>query len=147
MMRGLALIAALGSAFVSTLAYAATREEVCVKFEKEYGWSKGYAVQATIISGSDLNSAVGSFNRFKPFSTYAVVFWDENQASIFELPPLSTGQRSDVRNWSKRSGRQVMENQTRSSLLPMNHRTGMSNQRLQPTGHSLRSRPSAEAGR
>ena len=91
MMRGLALIAALGSAFVSTLAYAATREEVCVKFEKEYGWSKGYAVQATIISGSDLNSAVGSFNRFKPFSTYAVVFWDENQASIFELPPLSTG--------------------------------------------------------
>ena len=71
MLRGLALIAALGSAFLPTLAYAATREEVCIKFEKEYGWSKGYAVQATIISGSDLNSAVGSFNRFKPFSTYA----------------------------------------------------------------------------
>ena len=91
MMRGYALIAVLGSAFVSTLAYATTREEVCVKFEKEYGWSKGYAVQATIISGSDLNSAVGSFNRFKPFSTYAVVFWDEDQVSIFELPPHSMG--------------------------------------------------------
>ena len=90
-MRGLALIAALGSVFVSPLVYAATREEVCVKFEKEYGWSKGYAVQATIISGSDLNSAVGSFNRFKPFSTYAVVFWDEDQASIFELPLHSMG--------------------------------------------------------
>ncbi len=88
-MRGLTLIAALANVFVSAFAYAATREEVCVKFEKEYGWSKGYAVQATIISGSDLNSAVGSFNRFRPLSTYALVFWDEDQASIFELPPLS----------------------------------------------------------
>lgn len=91
MMRVIALIAALGSIVVSAYSYAASREEVCVKYEKEYGWSKGYEVQATIISGSDLNFAVGSFNRFNPLSTYAVVFWDEDQASIFELPALTMG--------------------------------------------------------
>jgi hypothetical protein len=71
--------------------FASSTQEVCIKYEKEIGWSKGYSVEATIISGSDLNTAVGSFSRFKPFSTYAVVFWDQGQASIFELPPLSMG--------------------------------------------------------
>ena len=43
--------------------------DVCAKYETEDGWSKGYKVRANIISGSDLNQAVGSFTRFRPFST------------------------------------------------------------------------------
>ena len=75
----------------SGVANAAEKEDACVKYRKEYGWSKGYSIVATVISGSDLNSAVGSFTRFQSFATYAVVFWDDDQASILKLPPMSMG--------------------------------------------------------
>ena len=91
-MKILKLLATLWLApLLPAIASAADKAEVCVKFRKDYGWSKGYAVQGTVISGSDLNSAVGSFTRFKSFSTYVVVFWDQDQASIFELPAISMG--------------------------------------------------------
>jgi hypothetical protein len=85
------LLAVLLSLVLPTTALAANKTEICVKFRKNYGWSQGYIVQGTVISGTDLNSAVGSFNRFKNFSTYVVVFWDQNQASIFELPGMTMG--------------------------------------------------------
>ncbi len=70
---------------LSTSVYANEEREACVKYEKEYGWSKGYKVMANVLSGSDLNEAVKSYTRFKSFATYGVVFWGEGQASIFEL--------------------------------------------------------------
>ena len=76
---------------LSTSVLSAEKQEACVKYKKEYNWSKGYSVIATVISGSDLNSAVGSFTRFQSFATYAVVFWDDDQASILMLPPHSLG--------------------------------------------------------
>lgn len=76
---------------ISFASFAAEKQEACVKYRKDYGWSKGYSVVATVISGSDLNSAVGSFSRFESFATYAVVFWDEGQASIYKLPASSMG--------------------------------------------------------
>ncbi len=91
MKRALGILAAIGVVAATSLVYAASIEDVCINYETEHGWSNGYAVQATIISGSDLNFAVGSYNRFKAFTDYAVVFWDEDQASIFELPALSMG--------------------------------------------------------
>lgn len=72
-------------------AQAAERAEACIKYEKEHGWSKSYTVQATVIEGSELNQKVGSYTRFKSFSTYAVVFWGEGQATVLELPSLSMG--------------------------------------------------------
>ena len=76
---------------ISSISIAAERQEACVKYRKDFGWSKGYSVVATVISGSDLNSAVGSFSRFEAFATYGVVFWDKDQSSIYKLPPLSMG--------------------------------------------------------
>jgi len=78
--------------YLSSFVLAAERADVCVKYKKDFGWSKGYAVQGIVINGAELNRAVGSFTRFRPFSTYLVVFWEEGQASIFELPPLAMGQ-------------------------------------------------------
>ena len=72
-------------------AMAAERAEACVKYEKEYGWSEGYAVEATVIDGSELNEKVGSYTRFRSFATYAVVFWGEGEATILELPGMSMG--------------------------------------------------------
>ncbi|MBA3012346.1 MAG: hypothetical protein KKF12_11995 [Proteobacteria bacterium] len=77
--------------FIFSIASASEKAEVCIKYQKDIGWSKGYAVTGTVINGSDLNSAVGSFSRFKPFPTYVVVFWDKGQASIFELPSVTFG--------------------------------------------------------
>lgn len=92
MIKALNLVAAVVAAFLlSATAFAAEKADVCVKFRKDNGWSKGYSVQGIVISGSDLNSKVGSFTRFKSFSTYVVVFWDQEQASILELPALSMG--------------------------------------------------------
>ena len=85
------LLALLAPTAIFSTAIAAEREEVCVKYEREHGWSKGYAVLGTVISGSDMNSKVGSLSRFKSFSTYVVVFWDDDQATILELPALSMG--------------------------------------------------------
>lgn len=70
---------------------ASETESICIKYRKNYGWSKGYAVEGTVMRGSDLNRAVGSFSRFKMFSTYVIVFWDEGEASIFELPHHAFG--------------------------------------------------------
>jgi len=58
--------------------------KVCVKYQTQYGWSKGYSVQGTIIKGSDLNRATGTY-KYKYASTYVVVFWDQDEASILEL--------------------------------------------------------------
>lgn len=73
------------------IANSAEKQEACVKYEKESGWSKGYSVEATVISGSELNSAVGSYTRFQSYATYAVVFWDDDQASVLKLPSMSMG--------------------------------------------------------
>lgn len=78
----------------SSVSIAAENQEACVKYQNDSGWSKGYSVVATIISGLDLNSAVGSFSRYESFATYAAVFWGEGQASIYKLPPLSMGSLS-----------------------------------------------------
>lgn len=100
---------AIGCVLTIAGASAAEREEVCVKYEKDYGWSKGYAVEGTVISGSDLNAKVGSISRFKAFSTYVVIFWDDDQATILELSALSMGSvpifESEVRDQQGRRWR------------------------------------------
>ena len=71
--------------------FAQEKQDACVKYRTEYSWSKGYRIEASVMSGSDLNRAVGSVSRFNAFATYAVVFWGEGQATILKLPTLSMG--------------------------------------------------------
>lgn len=84
-------IVVLLTTVITTSAIAADREAVCVKYEMEHGWSKGYAVEGVVISGVDLNAKVGSISRFKSYSTYVVIFWDQGQATILELSAFSMG--------------------------------------------------------
>lgn len=99
--------------FLSLPIFSEEDREACVKYRKDFGWSKGYSVVATVISGSDLNSAVGSLSRFELFATYAIIFWDEGQASIYKLPYLSMGrlptfeqevEDQDGRKWKIKEG-------------------------------------------
>lgn len=64
--------------------HAAEREAVCAKYRAEYGWSNGYKVEATILKGHELNQATRTIN-YTSYSTYVVIFWDKDQASIIEM--------------------------------------------------------------
>ncbi|TYP94002.1 hypothetical protein LX73_1722 [Fodinibius salinus] len=59
-------------------------ETLCVKYETETGWSQGYTVDVTVIEGSTLNEKTGTYD-YNGYSTYAVIFWDNDQATIVEL--------------------------------------------------------------
>lgn len=63
---------------------AASSETVCIKYQTSTGWSKGYQVDGPVIQGSELNRRTNTYD-YKPYSTYVVVFWNPNQASILEL--------------------------------------------------------------
>ena len=79
------LIAILTSFFISNTAQAYEVKKVCAKYETNYKMSKAYSVQAQIYDGSELNEAVGSFSRFNMFDHYAVIWWDQGQASVIKL--------------------------------------------------------------
>lgn len=59
-------------------------EKLCVKYETRSGWSKGYHVDVNTLKGSELNRRTNSWD-YKSYSTYAVIFWSNDQASIIEL--------------------------------------------------------------
>ncbi len=91
------------------IAHASDRIAVCAKYETETGWSKGYQVQATVTTGSELNQATSSFD-YAPFSKYVVIFWEQHEASVIELdlPYLSaigqSGKDQRGRRWEVSTG-------------------------------------------
>lgn len=98
--------------YANVFAISLNQTDVCVKYETRSGWSKGYAVQGHLRSGTELNRATNSF-RFKSHSDYVVVFWGEGQATILQLPAFSSGRvpiyerrvkDQEGRNWRIKSG-------------------------------------------
>jgi len=65
---------------VSLTANAKFTQRLNIKYQKEYGWSKYYYVDVTIITGFELNQATGT-----SYGTYAVVFWGQGQATVIKL--------------------------------------------------------------
>ena len=88
----------------SAFVHASERAVVCAKYAANYGWSEGYAIEATIASGSELNQATGSFT-YDGLSTYVVIFWRQDQATIIKMsfPYLSAigmdGEDQEGRKW------------------------------------------------
>lgn len=76
----IAILLAVGFA----TALATSRQKVCAKYWTENGWSKGYEVETTLIKGSELNRVTRSYSH-NSTSTYAVIFWAKDQASVIEL--------------------------------------------------------------
>lgn len=68
----------------SSFAFASERAIVCAKHESHSGWSDAYKVEATIINGNELNQVTHSFD-YQSFSTYVVIFWHDNVASVIEM--------------------------------------------------------------
>ena len=59
-------------------------KQLCAKYQTQRGWSKGYSIEAQVMSGRVLNSRTSSYS-YNSLSTYAVIFWSNEQASIIEL--------------------------------------------------------------
>lgn len=55
-----------------------------VKYRKNYGWSEYYQVDVNFLCGSELNKATRTYN-YSSYMTYAVIFWDKNQATVIEI--------------------------------------------------------------
>ena len=68
----------------SAPAIAAEKIQVCAKYQINTGWSKGHLVNASHLRGSELNTVTKSFE-YSSFSTYIVIFWDKDQATIIEM--------------------------------------------------------------
>ncbi len=62
-------------------------KNVCAKYQTNYSWSKAYQVQAQIYTGQELNQATGNpyWGNYDMFSHYAVIWWQQGQASIIKL--------------------------------------------------------------
>jgi hypothetical protein len=60
---------------------AQDRVEVCTTY---LGTGKKYKVDATVLTGTELNLRTATFN-YQPLSTYAVIFWGPGQATVIEL--------------------------------------------------------------
>ena len=62
-------------------AKSATQELGCALY---LNTNKAYKVDITLISGSELNQSTGSFS-YNVLATYAVIFWNDGQATVIEL--------------------------------------------------------------
>ena len=77
------VLAILGMAAASS-AYGKERAEVCAKYRTPNGWSQAYKIDATIISGYELNQATSSYN-YQGYDTYVVIFWGQDEASVIQM--------------------------------------------------------------
>jgi len=73
--------------FVITSVFAKYTQTCEVRYETESGWSKAYTVDVSFLTGSELNTATNTFKN-SSFSTYAVVFWSQGEASVIKLSPM-----------------------------------------------------------
>lgn len=60
------------------------RRVAIVKYETQSGWSQGYKVEVTFMTGYELNQATRTFN-YNSSSVYATIFWGNGGASVIKL--------------------------------------------------------------
>jgi len=93
-MRKTTLIFLLSLIFV--LGANAKYTQTCkAKYKRDYGWSQYYSLDITFMSGVELNKATKTY-KYNSYSTYAIIFWDKDEASIIKLSSY-TGCGSEVK--------------------------------------------------
>ena len=66
------------------------RQYIKAKYQTEYGWSKYYNVEATFMTGFELNKATNTYN-YSSYNTYCIIWWGPEQCSIIKLDYVSCG--------------------------------------------------------
>lgn len=74
--------------FVIVTSQAKYTQTCKAKYKKNNGWSDYYNVNVTFMTGSELNNATSSFD-YDGFSTYAMIFWDQDEASVIKISSLT----------------------------------------------------------
>ncbi|WP_320151125.1 hypothetical protein [uncultured Tolumonas sp.] len=72
------------SKFLSKSTPKPMNQKICVKYENNYIWSKGYYVDAYLEKGNQINSKVSSL-ALEENSTYVVIFWNSENVSIIKI--------------------------------------------------------------
>jgi hypothetical protein len=75
------LLAAMFSVVIASAAAGATQQLGCALY---LNTNKAYKVQITLIPGTELNLSTGGLS-YNALATYAVIFWDDGQATVIEL--------------------------------------------------------------
>jgi len=70
--------------FTSTDVFAKYTQTCVVNYMTQNGWSKNYTVDVSFMTGTELNEATNSYN-YSSYSTYAIIFWGEDKASVIKL--------------------------------------------------------------
>ncbi len=70
--------------FTSNISYAKYVQTCKVKYKVEIGWPKIYEIQVSFMQGDELNEATDSF-KYKSSSTYAIIFWSDEQVTTIKL--------------------------------------------------------------
>ena len=83
-MRIQPLLLTLALTCVVSPSEASEKATVCARYEAQYGWSKGYKVEATITSGTELNRATRTFD-YDSLSKYVVIFWDQDEVTVIKM--------------------------------------------------------------
>lgn len=81
MLSRLIIISAL---LFQSCVFASERRKICVEHETEVGYSKPYAVSATMTTGDELNSETGLVSYY-PGINYVVIFWGQHEATIINI--------------------------------------------------------------
>lgn len=72
------------SKFLSKNTHQDSSQKMCVKYEVNYLWSKGYYVDAYLAKGNQINSKVSSL-ALEDNSTYVVIFWNSENVSLIKI--------------------------------------------------------------
>jgi len=84
MRRTVLWLALIALALPWQITAAKERVVVCAKYATNYDWSNGYQVEATVLTGQDLNQATSSFG-YQSYATYVAIFWSQDEVSIIQL--------------------------------------------------------------
>ena len=74
-------------ALTSSISFGSEVVEVCATYKNT---GEKYKVKANVMSGEELNQKTNDF-RYKYLSTYAIIFWGKDQASVIELSVAPDG--------------------------------------------------------
>lgn len=65
-------------------------QTINAKYQTQYGWSKYYTVEATFLTGLELNQAAQTY-KYDSYATYCVIWWSSEQYTIIKLVYISCG--------------------------------------------------------
>lgn len=73
-----------------------------VYYETEEGWSSGYTMEVSFVTGTELNRATRSYD-YSPFSNYCLVWFDRGEVVILRIESFLVRsndefERSDFKN-------------------------------------------------